>query len=304
MEDVKYPYLPEGWEIKFVPESNEFMQEAKDARDRLAGDTLYPVGGVLIKDRKVIGKAGNGYNRGRDTIHICPRYVANVPSGERYDLCDLHEHPGHSERMVLKDAMEKGIDPSGSDIYLYGHWWCCEPCWNALIEAGVANVYLVEGAHEQFARDNVYSETLTPSVKSIYFSYGLTNLPDEERAYRAEFLELLAQTGEQLGLSTYLPHLHTDPIKNADLSAEEVFNHDVQTLKEHDVVVAEVTYPSLGTGGELMVALQEKKPIVLISKKGTHVSRFATGNPAVVYHIEYEDEQEVCDKLQRVLRQL
>ncbi len=60
----------------------------------------------------------------------------------------------------MQVAHEKGIDPVGCDVYMFGHWWCCEPCWKAMIDAGVRDVYLPENAHEKFSRENVFSETL------------------------------------------------------------------------------------------------------------------------------------------------
>lgn len=37
-----------------------------------------------------------------------------------------------------------------TDLYLWGHWWFCEPCWNAMIEAGIRDVYLLENSEVLF----------------------------------------------------------------------------------------------------------------------------------------------------------
>jgi len=206
--------------------------------------------------------------------------------------------------MVLKAAHDVGADPAGADLYMYGHWWACEPCWKVLIDAGVRDVYLVENAHEVFARDKVYAEQLQPSVKSVYISGGLTNLPEAERDSKKKFYEELAQASEEVGCRAYIPHLHSDPMRHPELSARVVFDHDTGRVDEYDVTVAEVTHPSLGTGGEIVAAHQLGKPIVLVSKKGASVSRFALGNPSVVYHIEYEDTVKACHQLKNVLKQL
>ena len=58
--------------------------------------------------------------------------------------------------MAIKDAITKGNQDKlpGADLYLYGHWWCCEPCWNAMINAGIKNVYLLKKSEVLFNLEN------------------------------------------------------------------------------------------------------------------------------------------------------
>ncbi len=139
------------------------MMAAEVARQECAGDSLYPVGVVLVRDGQVCARAGNGFNRGSSSKHICPRIVLECPSGTGYDLCSLHESIGHAEPMLMQVANEQGIDIHGCDVYMFGHWWCCEPCWKVMIDAGVRDVYLLENAHERFSRERVFAEILTGS---------------------------------------------------------------------------------------------------------------------------------------------
>jgi deoxycytidylate deaminase len=169
---VEYPYIPEDRFFRFVSETNPFMIEARKAQAQCSGDPLFPVGAVLVKSGEVIARAGNGYNRGPGEPHICPRILQNCPSGTGYDLCDLHSAPGHAESMVIKDARDREIEPTEADVYLYGHWWCCQPCWNVMIDAGVGDVYLLENAHIVFSREAVYRETLKsypPDIVERFF---------------------------------------------------------------------------------------------------------------------------------------
>lgn len=160
---IDYPYLPPNRGFKFVPLTDPHMIAAEVARRECAGDSLYPVGVVLVQDGQVLARAGNGFNRGSSTKHICPRVVLECPSGTGYDLCTLHDSIGHAEPMLMQVALEQGINPAGCDVYMFGHWWCCEPCWNAMLDAGVRDVYVLDDAHERFSRDNVFAETLTGS---------------------------------------------------------------------------------------------------------------------------------------------
>lgn len=152
----------------FVGLDNPFMQEAVRAREECAGDSIWPIGAVLVREGQVVARAGNGFNQKSDRRHICQRIVNECPSGTGYELCHLHDAEGHAEQMLIKVAREHGIETIGADVYLYGHWWCCEPCWKAMIDAGVCYVYLLENAEVEFSRDRVYAQTLRCNIKSVF----------------------------------------------------------------------------------------------------------------------------------------
>ena len=303
MPDIEYPYLPEGKTLKYAPADDLFMVEAAKARETLAGDPMYPVGAVLVKDGRVIGRGGNGFNRGPGQVHICPRIVLDCPSGEGYDLCDLHLAPGHSEVMTLKNTRDAGEDPAGADLYMYGHWWACEPCWTALLEAGVRDVYVLDDAHERFSRENVYKKFLTSTLKSAYIAGAITNVEDFES--QARFYEEIGEVCEELGITSRVPH--RDNALNEDRekgNSRGVYDWASNEAVVNDVIIAEVSEPSLGTGGEIVEAHKAGTPIVLYSKKGSKVSRYVLGNPSVVYHVEYEDLEDAKKQIRNVLRQL
>lgn len=301
---IEYPYLPEGKVIDYTTAEDPFMLEAKLARETLAGDSLFPVGIALVKDGKVLAKGGNGFSKGSSEVHVCPRVVLECPSGTGYELCTLHDAPGHAEVMAVASAKEQGIDLTGADAYMYGHWWACEPCWKVLIDAGVDRLFVLDDAHERFSRDAVFAETLKTDLSSAYISGALTGLPGHEVESFKVLYEELAGVCADLEIDAHVPHLHSDPDKHAHLPAKDVFELDMRLVGELDVLIAEVTHPSHGVGGELVQAFVSQKPIVLLSKKGTKISRFVTGNSAVVYHIEYESVDEAKKMLRNVLRQL
>lgn len=300
--EIDYPYMPEDRELKYVSAEHPFMKEAEKAREECAGDSIFPVGIVLVKDGLVVARAGNGFNRDPGEAHICPRIVEECPSGVGYDLCDLHDPPGHAEPMLVRVCEEKGIDMTGADAYLYGHWWACEPCWKALIDAGIRDLYVTEDAHERFSRDRVYGKTLVPSVKSSYIAGALTCVTGEEGQALRRFFEDLGKACDEIGIKGFVPHLHSDPEVHLDMTPREVYDADTNHILESDVLIADATNPSTGTGGELVFAHERGKPIILLSKKGVPVSRFALGNPAVVYHLEYESYEEACRKVQHILK--
>jgi deoxycytidylate deaminase len=172
MPDVKYPYMPPDRHLKYVPADDPFMLEAAGARRDCSGDPLFPVGAVLVIGDRVVARAGNGFSRGPGEPHQCPRLLAGCKSGEGYELCHLHDAEGHAEPMLMKAARDAGIDPTGGDVYMFGHWWCCEPCWKSMIDAGVRDVYVTDDAHERFSRENVYRDTLKNYPEEVKKMYG------------------------------------------------------------------------------------------------------------------------------------
>jgi deoxycytidylate deaminase len=157
MTDI-YPYLPEGRKFIYVPITDPFMAETKRSALELSTDSKQPTGAVIVKEGKVLGVGAN-QSRLRTTwaheLHnkFCIRKLLHIKSGTKYYLC-----PGcasshmHAEPQAIKAAQQEHGDISGADLYHWGHWWCCKPCWDAMIAAGIRDVYLVDGATELFKR--------------------------------------------------------------------------------------------------------------------------------------------------------
>jgi dCMP deaminase len=145
---IDYPYLPEGWSIDYVPESNEYIQEAKAyAKENSIDDTM-PTGTVLVKDGVIIGRGANGTDYHK--THECERVKRNIPTGQGYELCEGCHPKNHSEPRAIADAKAHDHDTEGATAYLWGHWWCCEPCWTAMINAGISKVTLMEDSEVLF----------------------------------------------------------------------------------------------------------------------------------------------------------
>ena len=159
--DIKYPYLPPGRTIRYVPADNEYLREARDFAMEHSLDTTMPTGSVIVKDGEIIGQGANGSDY--HTTHGCERVKRGIPTGEGYELCEGCHPKNHSERRAVFDASVQGYDTHGADLYLWGHWWCCEPCWNAMIEAGIRDVVLLEGSEVLFNKPRKASDTAAGS---------------------------------------------------------------------------------------------------------------------------------------------
>ena len=141
----KLPYLPTGKEILTVPETDTFMKAAKMVAQTLSRDPEHPTGAVIVLEGQIIGRGANGSDYHAE--HGCKRKELKIPTGEKYELCPGCDPKNHAEQTALKNCTES---PKGADLYLWGHWWCCESCWGKMIQAGIKNVYLLEGASEKF----------------------------------------------------------------------------------------------------------------------------------------------------------
>ena len=156
MENVSYPYIPINRSILYVPVDNPYMVEAKKYAKEYSLDTTMPTASVIVMDGVVIGRGANGSDY--HLTHECERVKKGVPTGQRYELCEGCHPRNHSEPRALINAQANGYLTKDADLYLWGHWWACKPCWDALIASGVQNVYLMEGSEKLFNKmhpDNI-----------------------------------------------------------------------------------------------------------------------------------------------------
>ena len=158
---TNYPYLPDGRTIRYVPLENKFMAEAFVMWRDCSSERNHPTGAVIVMGDKIIGKGANQAalkNKKLQQIHkngLCIRRIFKIPSGQKYWLCPgCAKNRHHAEARAVNDALSKQASIVGADLYLYGHWWCCKPCWDKMIEAGVRDVFLLEGSEILFDINN------------------------------------------------------------------------------------------------------------------------------------------------------
>lgn len=110
----------------------------------------------------------------------------------------------------------------------------------------------------------------------IYFAASIRGGRDDRELY-LEIINLLSNFGQVLtehigdqGLSVFGENESTD---------EYIYKRDIMWLKQADVVVAEVTTPSLGVGYEL-AKVEGTKPLLCIFRQqsGRRISAMISGN--------------------------
>ncbi|MFA5933627.1 MAG: deaminase [Candidatus Paceibacterota bacterium] len=146
---IRYPYLPFDRKIKYVSQNDYYMQQAKNVANAQSLDRDMPTGCVIVSDTRIIGVGANGSEYHEK--HGCERKQLGIPTGQGYGICEGCHPKNHAEQKAIADAFrnyKKKVHDA--DLYLWGHWWCCESCWHAMIKAGIKNVYLMHNSEVLF----------------------------------------------------------------------------------------------------------------------------------------------------------
>lgn len=147
--DIAYPYMPNEGRIVYESADNEYMEVAKAFAAAESLDEHMPNASVIVKDGSIVGRGANGSTYHQE--HGCERVRLGIPTGQGYELCEGCHPKNHSEAKAIKNAQENGItDLQDADLYLWGHWWCCEPCWKAMLAHGIKTVHLLKHSEVLF----------------------------------------------------------------------------------------------------------------------------------------------------------
>nr|AIA17793.1 Cytidine and deoxycytidylate deaminase zinc-binding region [uncultured bacterium] len=149
---IIYPYLPADGNIRYVAADNPYMQQAKDYSRQYSIDKTMPTGSIIVLDNKVVGKGANGSTYHDE--HVCERVRLGIPTGQQYELCEGCSPKNHSEPRAIADALSRLSSVQNADLYLWGHWWCCEPCWKSMQDVGIHTVYLLEDSEILFNKEH------------------------------------------------------------------------------------------------------------------------------------------------------
>ncbi|MCW1296474.1 MAG: nucleoside 2-deoxyribosyltransferase [Candidatus Parvarchaeota archaeon] len=92
--------------------------------------------------------------------------------------------------------------------------------------------------------------------------------------------------------------------KGEKLESKRIYERDIKWLREADIVVAEVTFPSLGVGYEIAKAEEMEKKIICLfnTRKRKKLSAMIEGNKNIIL-ITYKNLEEAFKKLDEYLIQ-
>jgi len=110
----------------------------------------------------------------------------------------------------------------------------------------------------------------------IYFSGSISG----GREHAAIYQHLVAYL-QALGHDVLSAHVADPDVldREKDTAPRLVFERDVAWVRQCDVMIAEVSTPSLGVGYEYGLAVQLGKPVLCVYRAGLRMSKMITGNP-------------------------
>jgi len=105
------------------------------------------VGAVLVKEKRILATGYNGAPTGLKHCEEvgCLRENASIPSGTRHELC----RGLHAEQNAIIQAAYHGIPIGGSTLYCTNK--PCVICTKMLINAGIKNVFFIDGYDDPLA---------------------------------------------------------------------------------------------------------------------------------------------------------
>jgi deoxycytidylate deaminase len=128
------------------------MAAAKEFAKSHSLDSTMPGAAVIVRDNAVLGIGTNGSEYHKH--NKCQRVILGCKSGEGYELCEGCHPKNHSEQSAIADALSRNNKTSGADLYLWGHWWCCKSCWDAMSKAGIDKIFLLKNSEILFNKEN------------------------------------------------------------------------------------------------------------------------------------------------------
>ena len=121
----------------------------------------------------------------------------------------------------------------------------------------------------------------------IYFACSISGGRKDEKAYQFMVQVLLG-----MGIDVPTAHIAETGIEEVDAREEprDIYERDVNWIRESDLLVAEVSTPSHGVGYEIGYALDLDKPVLCLYQKDIVVSKMITGNSHPLLTVmEYQD---------------
>ena len=127
-----------------------------------------------------------------------------------------------------------------------------------------------------------------PEALKIYFSGSIRGGRNDAQLYH-DLIEYLKTFGRVL--TEHIGRL--DLVDEREIPPCQIHDRDITWLSTSDVVIAEVTTPSLGVGYELGRAVEMKKPILCLYRQtgDKSVSGMISGSPGIIT-IVYETLEE------------
>jgi nucleoside 2-deoxyribosyltransferase len=136
----------------------------------------------------------------------------------------------------------------------------------------------------------------------IYFAGSMSGGRQQAHLY-PQFIEELRKHGEVL--TEFVGNLGFTRMGERDTTPLAIYQRDVNFINNCDVMVADVTVPSLGVGVETALASMQGKSILALYQpgEGRKLSAMIAGNPYVTV-MEYQSREEALAAIGRYFENL
>jgi nucleoside 2-deoxyribosyltransferase len=127
--------------------------------------------------------------------------------------------------------------------------------------------------------------------KKLYIGCSLTQAPEE---FKNAIEKLKNELRKDYEILDFVGLVNGTP--------KDVFEHDTYCVKSCDLFIADCTYPAIGLGYELGVAIMLDKPILAIAHKDAKVTRLVLGvtNPNYSFY-RYDKLSEVVPLIKKII---
>lgn len=126
----------------------------------------------------------------------------------------------------------------------------------------------------------------------IYFGGSIKGGRSKVEDYK-KIVDYLKTIGTVLDEHVADPNLQAS---GESITSTEIYNRDVSWINECDILITEVTVPSLGVGYEIGYAESLNKRIICLYQNDESISAMIKGNNSIT-HISYDDVDELLTKL-------
>ena len=137
---------------------------------------------------------------------------------------------------------------------------------------------------------------------NIYFACSITGGREFEPVYQDLAAAMLAD-----GHVVPTAHLASPTVVELEavVSPRDVYDRDINWIREADALVAEVSVPSHGVGYEIGFALAAGKPVLCLLQEGRKISKMVSGNPDPnLLLCTYGDNQEAVQLVRAFIQRL
>ncbi len=135
----------------------------------------------------------------------------------------------------------------------------------------------------------------------IYFTAATTKDGNFQKQYN-KIISLLKKDHQLTSGAQIVSHEKLGQDKS--LGAKKIFFREKESIEKSDCVIAEVTSPSTGVGGEIVYALIKGKPVLALFYKEVEdkLSPMVEGNPSENLYLEHYDDNNINFVLERFLQ--